>query len=386
MNLQEFLSHPDIQLPLCWNETDDFQGFLRQRLGHFGELISELDAGPVADALKARQPAIAKCSENIVCSVDQCLEGYLHKAYSEFEKGIQEVLDEIENYTMTLEPRHLGVLYRVRQTSDPKLRPEDLFHIPFEERHEVPTHRYSIPGLPCLYLSGSLYTCWEEMGRPPFHELQAAAFWVKDGRSVKLLNFSRPLSQLLSWVKDNDVVEPSNPSMTKKVLERQLVSSLVLWPLMASTSVIVKHRNSPFKIEYLIPQMLLQWVRNSDFDGICYFSTHVPLDSTEYPLPICNLVFPPKMIELSGRCEHLCGLFKMTEPHGWELLKAINIGGGTSGGTLSMFDFKFVGDKKEHYHETEFGMVEMRLKKLVDGIIDRNENGESDLGDIGIGR
>ncbi len=387
MNLHEFLSHRDVQLPLHSDWEDDFHGFLQKRLDRFCELITSLDAGSVADTLRLHEPAIRKCCASISRSVHSSLDGRLHEAYSAFDTGIRQVLSELRHYTMTLEPEHLGQLYRVRITQCPRLRREDLFHIPFEMRHKVPTDRYSIPGLPCLYLSGSLYTCWEEMGRPPFHELQAAAFWVKDGKSVKLLNFTKSPSRLLSWVKANDVAEPPTGGLTRQVLERQISASLVLWPLMASASVMVKHDDSPFKPEYLIPQMLLQWVTNNkDFDGICYFSTHVCVDSTGDALPACNLVFPPKVIRPSGRCEHLCSVFKMTEPYGWGLLKATHIGEVNPDYRVPNFDLELMEGVKGPYYDTEFAVIESKLDRLARHIVAKNKSGDPDLGDVRIAK
>jgi hypothetical protein len=203
------------------------------------------------------------------------------------------------------------------------------------------------------------------MGRPPFHELQAAAFWVTDGKAAKLLNFSQPPSHLVSWVNANDV-EPMAGGPSKDALERHLSLSFVLWPLMASSSIIVKHRKSPFKPEYLVPQMLLQWVTNyGDFDGVCYFSTNVRAASTRSPLPVCNFVFPAKEIKSSGRCRHLCDMFRMTEPHGWELLRAIQVGNGTCTAPTSTFDIEPIEGIEGQYQRSEFGVIEAKLNSLV---------------------
>ena len=42
----------------------------------------------------------------------------------------------------------------------------EMLHIPFSCREIVKSERFSIPGLPCLYLANSTYACWIEMGRP----------------------------------------------------------------------------------------------------------------------------------------------------------------------------------------------------------------------------
>ena len=130
MNLQEFLSVSDVQLPLSWNETNDFQGFVHERLDRFCKLIPELDASPVADKVRSCEPAIAKCCDHIVRSVERSLNGYVHQAFEELGKAVQEVPDELKRQEARWDPDG-RLLYRVRLTSSPRLQGEGLFHIPF---------------------------------------------------------------------------------------------------------------------------------------------------------------------------------------------------------------------------------------------------------------
>ncbi len=85
----------------------------------------------------------------------------------------------------------------------------------------------------------------------------------------------------------------------KDVVEKYinlLVSHIICWPLIAACSIVRKDSNSKFAPEYVIPQMLLQWVMeyeddNGKIDGIRYFSAK----KTNYLGPIksiVNYVFP----------------------------------------------------------------------------------------------
>ncbi len=238
----------------------------------------------------------------------------------------------------------------------------------------VATQRYSMPGLPCLYLAGSLYTCWEEMGRPPLHELQCAAFWVKDDKSLKMLNFSnRPTELALLTLPGGDPAAPAFIS-----------AHIVLWPLVFASSIVVKHRGGPFKPEYVIPQMVLQWVtQDHGFDGLVYFSTHVRAISRTNPLPVCNVVLPSKQVTPSGRCGRLCDVFKMTDPVSWQMLSAVNVGEGNFG-ALPNFELEFIEGNKEPYYKTQFGMVEMKLNKLVFEVMRKNQEGDPTAGEVSV--
>ena len=65
-----------------------------------------------------------------------------------------------------------------------------MFHIGLNNRSLVDSQRYSFPGLPCLYLASSAYTCWMELGRPSFDSFQVAMFTPKD-TAASVIDLSR---------------------------------------------------------------------------------------------------------------------------------------------------------------------------------------------------
>lgn len=374
MNLFDFFTHPDIQLPSQWDSSNDFETYVRGRFDNFLTLIGDLDSNPVSDEVQRRKPAIETCCKELLQSLRLSFEGHPHEAYKHFDIAMQEILHEINSLALELNgPTDIGILYRVRQTLAPSLQAVDLFHIPFELRHLVATQRYSIPGLPCLYLAGSLYTCWEEMGRPPFHELQCSALWVKPRKTIKVLNLSnRPIRLSLSVTAPESV--PYDPAYCS--------SQIVLWPLVFSSSIKVKHRNAPFKPEYLIPQMALQWVTHENFDAVAYFSTHVSAVCKKHPMPVCNLAVPVKQVTPTGRCKRLCDTFRMTNPHGWQFLSSISVGEGIAGKLIPMYDLEFIAGFEEPYSKTEFGTVQTKLNKVVESMRWNTAGGEATIGDI----
>ena len=374
MNLYDFFKHPDLELPSEWNSSKDFEAYVSNRFDKFLTLIGKLDSNAVSDEVQRRKSAIETCCKELLQSLRLSFEGHPHEAYTHFGTAMSEILPEIKTLALELDgPQDLGILYRVRQTLSPSLQAVDLFHIPFEIRHLVATQRYSAPGLPCLYLAGSLYTCWEEMGRPPFHELQCSALWVKPGKTMKILNLSnRPARLSLSVTAPGSV--PHDHAFCS--------SQIILWPLVFSSSIRVKHRNAPFKPEYVIPQMALQWVTQHNFDGVAYFSTHVKTRCEKHNMPVCNLVIPAKQVTPTGRCKRLCDTFKMTDPHGWQMLSSIHVGDGTTGESIPKYDLEFIEGVEEPYRNTEFGKVQMKLNRIVMRMRGKIENGEATIGDI----
>lgn len=116
-----------------------------------------------------------------------------------------------------------------------KIEPKEMFHIPLDMRGIVKTQRYSTSGYPCLYLGESIYGCWEEMRRPPMIKC-----------AVSRLECSLKLNIV-------DLSIPSEIDMTNPAYQR-------LIPLIISCMVPVENHNDTYKPEYIIPQLIIEWV------------------------------------------------------------------------------------------------------------------------------
>jgi hypothetical protein len=372
MDLCEFLMHPKLQLPSTRDSDTDFEEYIHEQHAIFLSLIGTLDSGSVADRLRARRAALESYSEQLRLALRCSFEGQVRKAYVHLESAMQVILPDINTLAFKVNgPAGLGTLYRVQRNPAPELKAVDLFHIPFELRHRVATQRYSIPGLPCLYLAGSLYACWEEMGRPPFHELHCAALWVKDGKEMRLLNLSNRPGRLAVYACPPGS-EPPEPD--------RLAAQIMLWPLVFLCSIKTKHPNAPFKPEYVVPQMVLQWVtQDHGFDGVVYFSTHVKYLSLKNPMFASNVVIPVKTIAPTGRCASLCDTFKITDPMGWQLLSSINVGATVPSAALAKGEVEFIEGDPEPYSHSEFGSVERKLNTLV---LKKRRSPDPQAGDI----
>lgn len=373
MNLQEFLSHELVALPIT-RDSEDFVAFVTSRLRSYLDLIDKLSGpGNIGAKAKAVKPMLEKYCSLAIEGITAAFAGLPHDSYAKLTEALGGLLPYLEKHHLAeLTAETLGIVYRVRLQVSPPLTREQLFHVPFEARHKVATQRYSVPGLPCLYLSGSLFTCWSEMGTPAIHELQASAFWLFPPAKVKVINFTNRPARLARYL-----VAPDGSYASDK--EDHLLTHIVLWPLMALCSIAVRHRDAAFKPEYIVPQVLLQWItKEKRFDGVCYFSTHVQAVSSQ-SLNTSNLVFPVREIKATGRCSWLRGLFKMTEPMSWQLLRAINMPGTYA---VKNLDYEFIPGKKENYCTTEFGIVEAKLDQLAIDVAQKNAAGDSSLGTV----
>jgi hypothetical protein len=180
-----------------------------------------------------------------------------------------------------------------------QLSKKDLLHIPFELRNEIESKRYSIPGYPSLYLGKSVYICWEELKRPDMHRFQVSKFESKE----KLF-----------------LVDLTPPNYISDPYSFKSYSYVMLWPLVVACSVKAANPSSPFKPEYIIPQLLLQWIRNNQemkIDGIKYLSTQIELNSKEDIKNAYNVVIPVKSNKKKGYCSQLEKKFEVSDPISW---------------------------------------------------------------------
>ena len=158
--------------------------------------------------------------------------------------------------------------YRIRGGIDFPIERKELFHIPTTMRHLVKTERYSMPGYPCLYLASQAELCWYECGTPEQFTIVKFDIPQDEENYLKFIDFSEKLMPLkysfISWFhSDKDRQSVSN----------YFLKHICTYPLRAACSVVTKYPNAVFKEEYIIPQLLLQWVAHDDyFDGIRYES------------------------------------------------------------------------------------------------------------------
>ena len=149
----------------------------------------------------------------------------------------------------------------------------------------------------------------------------------------------------------------------------------MIWPLIFACSIKVRNNDAIFKPEYIIPQLLLQWVRsNGDIDGIRYWSTLVKQLPKRFKGEYFNLVLPIKESKDEGLCSELCRKFESTEIISWQTYQL------SLGGTypimpldsnikdkidLKMDYLELIKGMKNPYSSSVFGKMEMYLSEMT---------------------
>jgi hypothetical protein len=310
LNSIDLLISDVAELPRDKDPKVDFQADLTKAHGDYIQELQAITSGdPVSQKILGSKQKVISLGTKVRKAITYSLEGKPDLAISELESGLALVKSELNVLTsQPLDAGYLKMLFRarlIRKQSRPKSH-QEMFHIPFELRHLVGQQRYSFPGLPCLYLGGSSYLCWEELGRPPLANMYVSRMELANGQTLRLLNLGyRPayMAALLS--------EYGNLPVSPKAADLAHAHA-VLWPLVAACSYRVVPPQKPFKIEYVVPQLLLRLVIDSPiYDGIRYFSTHITNYNTfSYGM---NFVIPVRTHGQAGLCQRLSTKLLVTD-------------------------------------------------------------------------
>lgn len=235
-------------------------------------------------------------------------------------------------------------LYKARESSSNYLfNKDEMFHIPYDKRSKIGNQRYSVSGMPCLYLASSSYVCWEELGRVDFQSCNFCGYTNKV---------------------DVPVYDFALPSAITQMSDIKRVCIILACSLSAN-------RDALFKEEYIMPQCLLQalimkhryYRLDKRLFGIRYLSIHalngdadcfsIGLGEEKWINRLYNYVFPAASADMTGYNKQLQSLFIQTD-------------------TVAMFqeilrtpDKLFGGVSDDVYLDSQFGLMDAFLDEKM---------------------
>lgn len=177
---------------------------------------------------------------------------------------------------------------------------DEMFHIPYDKRNLVGNQRFSLSGLPCLYLGGSSYICWEELGRKDLNSSNYCGYALR--HEVNMFDLLLP-------------TEITNPHQIRRVC-------------LALSCSLAANRDHLFKPEYILPQCILHALifrsfYNHSLFCVRYYSSHLLNDDADFfkcdyskeedLARYVNYVFPAASSGEKGYSEELRSLFTQTE-------------------------------------------------------------------------
>lgn len=240
--------------------------------------------------------------------------------------------------------------YRLRKNTSILKKPLDLFHIPLQFKAKVQSFRYSIQGHPSLYTSNSIYiACKEYNLENDFSNIYAVKLELQNNISKTAID--------LRYLFKNPVNE-------------DLFMFLIRWPLIFACSLKVKNNSIKPSQEYILPQMVYQWVKNkikvkkegakSNILGVVYNSTKIEyVKDLDFQYAF-NLAAPVQEYKKEGHCESLKKAFKVSKPILLTEIKKENIKTTNTEGRINLPKVYENGELKK-YKNTIYSTFELYL-------------------------
>lgn len=341
-------------LPIEINNDSDYLEIVKRDLGQYRTRINlfyenQIDFSTFKFTLKSIKEFQFCLIDGIIDTLDIYFDGLPNKAYEKFREVLDStVFNDCYKEYLGISKLPIGTdLCRLRSSSSNYLLDRSqLFHIPFNLKHKIRPFRYSILGVPSLYLGSSLIDCWEELDRPNIHEMQFIRYNLNS--TISLLDLRPPNINVVNENKSNYL---------------ELFGFFMKWPLIYASSFKVKYPKEIFKQEYIIPQFLLHYVHEKKHVmGIMYESNRVKVHPDSVRGLFYNIVIPclnPKR-NTFGYSDLIARLFSVTKPYAAQIMDILNI--------LRENDIKStINDYDEikisNYENTLFGQIELKLKE-----------------------
>lgn len=346
-DFKRIMNDEQLFLPIQW-DGNDFYSTLESLFNHYiNQLTALFDAkSTVSSNIPLNLNGISYVCNHLKKTVEFYLNGFPAKAYTTFEK-IMAILKglSLEHHQKNTSGQFVGSnrdplqLFRVVGVDDIKNYSRSrVFHTPYNLRSKVSTSRYSIAGYPSLYLGTSLELCCEEIKYNPYQGYGLAAMF-QIARPIEHIN----VRIIELGIKPQDFTNSESPNqsfgrhISRSTLEsKETKQDYLLWyPLIAACSFIRTNKKDAFAPEYIIPQLLMQWVRDEmmptyphhnpcELIGIRYFSCA----SKRMSDMGFNYVFPTSGMPVSHAlpyCSVLANSFRLTKPvyiHEYDTIKA----------------------------------------------------------------
>ena len=195
---------------------------------------------------------------------------------------------------------------RIVETPYSNFSYKDMHIIPADKRELTSTQRYSIPGVPCLYLSTNSFVLWNELGRPRFENLCVSCFKILNNE-MKVIDLSISYNYVYKEIVENylkyegipveiktkdgnlvkDIIDIRFSELFENITDDKYVTLASIYPLLAAVSIHCKDKNRTFKSEYVISQLMMHCLGGCK--GVLYRSSAM---DGKYGLPSINLAIP----------------------------------------------------------------------------------------------
>lgn len=315
LNMQQF------RLPIRIKSDNDYYTKLKRILEKYCEYvdgISDIDRD-CKKRVKENCKEIKKCLQNyynanIICAQESIL-NILNKYKT--SKFIVNELDKnyafrgIADPDLRVKKHDYKELYQKMldstfyyfkaRLSEGNIKSKEMLHIPFNRRQITTTQRYSIAGVPCMYLTTTSFGAWIEMGMPESDIFNVSAYKLPS--NLKILN----LCQFAGLIEGSS-------SRIEDIKEFEAVKDFIeIFPLVIATSFSVAEQKRSFKSEYIVSQLVMQAAKSIGLDGVAYNSKKID-DVYAYPVAVNLALLMTDDIEKEDEYWQRATEVQLTEP------------------------------------------------------------------------
>ena len=324
-DFMKLMNNPQLHLPMRW-DGKNFETALADVLdAYVSELRSYYESGQETGncyGVHVDIPQISSICSEIKSCVQEYHNGFPARAFlilSQIMSSLIQAPLDVYHKNCTTETMRADELrlYRIRKVDcGITYNREDIFHVPVSARSMISSCRYSIAGYPSLYLTTSLKLGLEETTESRKNSI-AARFKLKRDQEkidIQVLELGiKPQDFLEQRRLDN---ENGRTIPHSKLRSQQVRENYLKWyPIITACSFIRSNRAAPFASEYIIPQLLMQWIRTQSkrdrLMGVRYFSC-ASIRASEMGY---DYVFPVNNCNYKGNfCTVLRDTFVLTKP------------------------------------------------------------------------
>lgn len=321
---RSIMQNPRLSLPIRW-DGQDFETAISNLLDEYISELQSYSENPFHNGISIDIDEIETISNLLKRCIYEYHQGFPATAFGTIKKVMTLLMAtplKVYQKSGALEPFESDRLYlfRLRGIDDAaKHTRKDLFHVPSCARSMISTCRYSIAGYPSLYLTTSIELGMEEISNTNNNVLVSRFKIIRPQRelNIQVLELGIKPQDFYEQGREyrNDIRSARNLSGID-LMNNEIRTNYLRWyPLIAACSFIRVNKNSPFSSEYIIPPLLMQWVRKqigrNELMGIRYFScaSHRASDlGFDYVFPVNNTKYE------EGYCTVLRDSFALTNP------------------------------------------------------------------------
>lgn len=170
-------------------EESNFPSHLKKLLGAYLESYNDLDDSYFKEGADGKT-ALMKEIQKVCDGIEACFDLYLHANLGACIEKMREIISHDSFCAYIVKEGDSWYRSRMVEGRNRVLKAKEMFHVPFELVRKIGNNRFSISGYPCLYLSNTIWACWEEMKEPAMEDFCISL--VKPTKDIELLDLRFP--------------------------------------------------------------------------------------------------------------------------------------------------------------------------------------------------